>query len=127
MRFLKNFQIRILPYPEIGIRYAGSEYTDPDGKLAAQDIGQMSFEEGMLANNKVTLKLYNAMSPGTKIRILCGNIRRNGKYHDMMLYLSLPGEILQNIVKMQHNCASSSCTYSRKNFVPILQENLVIL
>ena len=81
----------------------------------------------MLANNKVTLKLYNAMSPGAKMGILCGNIRRNGKYHDMMLSLALPGEILQNIVKMQHNCVSNGRTYSRKNFVPIIHENLVIL
>lgn len=87
----------------------------------------MSFETGMLANNKVTLKLYNAMSPGAKMGILCGNIRRNGKYHDMMLSLALPGEILQNIVKMQHNCVSNGRTYSRKNFVPIIHENLVIL
>lgn len=122
-----DFIFQHMPYPEIGIRYAGSEYTDPDGRLVAQDIGQMSFEAGMLANNKVTLKLYNAMSPGAKMGILCGNIRRNGKYHDMMLSLALPGEILQNIVKMQHNCVSNGRTYSRKNFVPIIHENLIIL
>ena len=67
------------------------------------------------------------MSPGAKMGILCGNIRRNGKYHDMMLSLALPGEILQNIVKMQHNCVSNGRTYNRKNFVPIIHENLIIL
>ena len=116
-----------MPYPEIGIKYAGSEYTDPEGKLKTQDIGQMKFKEGMVANNKVTMKLYNSMHPGAKMGILCGNVRRKGKYHDMMLSLALPGEIIQNIVKMQHHCVSDGRTYAKKNFVPIVHENLIIL
>ena len=87
----------------------------------------MNFTKGMQANNKVTMKLYNAMHPGAKMGILCGNIRRKGKYHDMMLSLALPGELIQSIVKMQHNCISDGRTYAKKNFVPIVHENLVIL
>ena len=122
-----DFVFQHMPYPEIGIKYAGSEYPDPTGELALQDIGQMDFHAGMLANNKVTIKLYNAMHPGAKMGILCGNIRRNGRYHDMMLSLALPGEVIQNIVKMQHNCVSDGRIYSKKNFVPITHENLIIL
>ena len=106
-----DFVFQHMPYPEIGIKYAGSEYTDPEGKLKTQDIGQMKFKEGMVANNKVTMKLYNSMHPGAKMGILCGNVRRKGKYHDMMLSLALPGEIIQNIVKMQHHCVSDGRTY----------------
>ena len=87
----------------------------------------MKFKEGMVANNKVTMKLYNSMHPGAKMGILCGNVRRKGKYHDMMLSLALPGEIIQNIVKMQHHCVSDGRTYAKKNFVPIVHENLIIL
>lgn len=79
-----DFVFQHMPYPEIGIKYAGSEYTDPEGKLKTQDIGQMKFKEGMVANNKVTMKLYNSMHPGAKMGILCGNVRRKGKYHDMI-------------------------------------------
>lgn len=122
-----DFVFQHMPYPEIGIKYAGSEYTDPEGKLKTQDIGQMKFKEGMVANNKVTMKLYNSMHPGAKMGILCGNVRRKGKYHDMMLSLALPGEIIQNIVKMQHHCVSDGRTYAKKNFVPIVHENLIIL
>lgn len=122
-----DFVFQHMPYPEIGIKYAGSEYADPDGRLKSQDIGQMNFTKGMQANNKVTMKLYNAMHPGAKMGILCGNIRRKGKYHDMMLSLALPGELIQSIVKMQHNCISDGRTYAKKNFVPIVHENLVIL
>lgn len=122
-----DFVFQHMPYPEIGIRYAGAEYKDPFGVLQTQDIGQMEFSKGMLANNKVTMKLYNAMHPGAKMGILCGNVRKKGKYHDMMLSLALPGEVIQNIVKMQHNCISDNRTYARKNFVPITHENLVIL
>ena len=122
-----DFVFQHMPYPEIGIKYAGSEYADPTKELAKQDIGQMSFQAGMLANNKVTMKLYNAMHPGAKMGILCGNVRRKGQYHDMMLSLALPGNIIQNIVKMQHNCVSDGRVYSKKNFVPITHENLVIL
>lgn len=122
-----DFIFQHMPYPEIGIKYAGNEYPDPTGILATQDIGQMSFKEGMYANNKVTMKLYNAMHPGAKMGILCGNVRRKGCYHDMMLSLALPGEVIQNIVKIQHNCVSDGRTYSKKNFIPITHENLIIL
>ena len=122
-----DFIFQHMPYPEIGIKYAGSEYADPEEKLKTQDIGQMDFKRGMMANNKVTMKLYNVMAPGAKMGILCGNVRKKGKYHDMMLSLALPGEVIQNIVKMQHNCVSNGRTYARKNFVPIVHENLVIL
>ena len=122
-----DFIFQHMPYPEIGIKYAGSEYADPEEKLKTQDIGQMDFKRGMMANNKVTMKLYNVMAPGAKMGILCGNVRKKGKYHDMMLSLALPGEVIQNIVKMQYNCVSNGRTYARKNFVPIVHENLVIL
>ena len=122
-----DFVFQHMPYPEIGIKYAGGEYADPTGELSKQDIGQMNFKYGMMANNKVTMKLYNAMHPGAKMGILCGNVRRKGVYHDMMLSLALPGEIIQNIVKMQHNCVSDGRIYSKNNFVPIVHENLVII
>lgn len=122
-----DFVFQHMPYPEIGIKYAGSEYADPTGELAKYDIGQMTFDKGMQANNKVTMKLYNAMHPGAKMGILCGNVRRKGQYHDMMLSLALPGTIIQNIIKMQHNCVSDGREYAKKNFVPITHENLVIL
>lgn len=122
-----DFVFQHMPYPEIGIKYAGSEYSDPTGDLALQDIGQMDFKSGMMANNKVTMKLYNAMHPGAKMGILCGNVRRKGQYHDMMLSLALPGDVIQNIVKLQHNCVSNNRTYTSNNFVPIMHENLVIL
>lgn len=109
-----DFIFQHMPYPEIGIKYAGSEYADPEEKLKTQDIGQMDFKRGMMANNKVTMKLYNVMAPGAKMGILCGNVRKKGKYHDMMLSLALPGEVIQNIVKMQHNCVSNGRTYVRK-------------
>lgn len=122
-----DFIFQHMPYPEIGIKYAGSEYADPTGELSKYDIGQMPFDKGMHANNKVTMKLYNAMHPGAKMGILCGNVRRKGKYHDMMLSLALPGNIIQNIVKMQHNCVSDGREYQRRNFIPITHENLIIL
>lgn len=122
-----DFVFQHMPYPEIGIKYAGSEYPDPTGELSKQDIGQMTFKKGMIANNKVTMKLYNAMHPGAKMGILCGNVRRKGVYNDMMLSLALPGRVIQNIVKMQHNCVSDGRVYAKKNFVPITHENLVIL
>lgn len=122
-----DFVFQHMPYPEIGIKYAGSEYPDPTGYLKTQDIGQMDFATGMKANNKVTMKLYNAMHPGAKMGILCGNIRKKGIYHDMMLSLALPGKVIQNIIKMQHNCFSDMREYSRKDFVPITHENLIVI
>ena len=123
-----DFIFQHMPYPEIGIKYAGGMYPDNSGKLKTQDIGQMPFDMGMMANNKVTMKLYSAMHPGAKMAILCGNVRRKGKYNDMMLNLALPGEVIQNIIKMQHNCyTTEGKQYARKNFVPIVHENLVVL
>ena len=53
-----DFVFQHMPYPEIGIKYAGSEYADPDGRLKSQDIGQMNFTKGMQANNKGTWRYY---------------------------------------------------------------------
>lgn len=41
-----DFIFQHMPYPEIGIKYAGSEYADPEEKLKTQDIGQMDLSGG---------------------------------------------------------------------------------
>lgn len=116
------------PYmKEIGIPYAGSMYPDPTNELAAKDIGQMPWEQGMAALNSVVTKYFSAMDPGARMSILMGDVRRNGRCRSMLNDIVKPGELEQVIIKMQHNCVSNGQTYAHKMFVPIVHEYILVV
>ncbi len=116
------------PYgAEIRIPYAGSMYADPDGSLSRKDLGQMPWDRFMDTLNKVILKYYSAMAPGARMGLLVGNIRRNGVYRSMLTALALPGEVVQTMVKIQHNCTSNGREYSSRNFFTTDHEDIVVI
>ena len=100
------------PYPGINkVRYSNAMWKDTEGNLAARDIQNMPFEEGMKAVNKAILRGYCALPKGAFEVILVGEIRANGEYHSMFRSLALPGEFYQTYIKMQHNTVSGRCSY----------------
>lgn len=112
---------------EINIPYAGSMYKDPTKELSRSDLGQMPWEQFMKTLNKVVMKYYSSMAPGAKMSILMGNVRRNGRYYSMLNDIVKPGELVQTMVKIQHNCVSEGRTYSNRNFYPTDHEDILII
>ncbi len=116
------------PYgEEIHIPYAGSMYPDPDGVLSRSDLGQMQWNTFMKTLNEVVMKYYAAMAPGAKMSILMGNVRRNGRYYSMINDIVKPGELVQTMVKLQHNCMSNGRTYANRNFYPTDHEDILVV
>lgn len=116
------------PYgAEINIPYAGSMYPDLDGSLSLSDLGQMPWDKFMRTLNEVIIKYYTSMESGSRMAILMGDVRRNGKCHSMLTDIVKPGQLDQIIIKMQHNCVSNGRTYAAKNFVPLVHEYIMVL
>ncbi len=112
---------------EIHIPYAGSMYADPTGELSKSDLGQMPWDQFMRTLNAVVSKYYMAMAPGARMSILMGNVRRNGRYYSMLNDIVKPGELVQTLVKLQHNCVSGGRTYSGGNFYPTDHEDILVI
>lgn len=103
------------PYPGLNhVKYANAAWKDTVGNLAARDIQNMRFEEGMKCVNKAHLRTYSAIPKGSYMVILVGEIRANGKYYSMFNNLALPGEFFQSYVKLQHNTWSGRQNYSSR-------------
>ena len=116
------------PYSElIKIPYAGSMYKDPTGELSKSDLGQMPWDKFKKMLNGIVMKYYSAMAPGAKMSILMGNVRRNGHYYSMMKDIVVPGELVQTLVKIQHNCVSGGRTYANRNFYPTDHEDILVV
>lgn len=116
------------PYgKEINIPYAGSMYKDPTGELSKYDLGQMPWKEFMRALNEIVLKYYAAMENGSRMAILMGDVKRQGKLYSMISDIAKPGQLEQILIKMQHNCVSYRNNYSNSSFVPIVHEYIMVL
>lgn len=116
------------PYgAEIKIPYAGSMYKDPTGELSKSDLGQMQWDKFMKTLNAVIMKYYASMETGSRMSILMGDVRRNGRCYSMLKDIVQPGQLDQIIIKAQHNCVSDGRTYAHKNFVPIVHEYIMVI
>lgn len=116
------------PYgKEINIPYAGSMYKDPTGNLSKSDLGQMPWPQFINALNTIIMKYYAAMESGTRMAILMGDVRRQGKCYSMLKDIVQPGQLDQIIIKAQHNCVSDGRAYAHKNFVPIVHEYIMVI
>lgn len=91
------------------------------------DLGRMDWEEFVRALNYCCMKMYAALETGGRMGILMGEIRRNGKYHSMLLDIAKPGEVESIVVKVQNNESSRGKVYGNKAFIPIAQEYFLIL
>lgn len=117
------------PYSElIKIPYCGKEWVDPTGgELAKSDLGQMPWAEFIETLNKILMKYYSAMKGGSKMAVLMGDVRRNGRCYSMFSDIAKPGQLEQVIIKAQHNCVSDGRKYANANFVPIVHEYLMVI
>ncbi len=116
------------PYSSmIRIPYAGSMYPDKDNTLSRCDLGQMDWDKFMKTLNEIIMKYYVSMEKGSRMSILMGDVRRDGKCYSMLKDIVQPGQLDQIIIKAQHNCVSDGRTYAHKNFVPIVHEYIMVI
>ena len=115
------------PYWNI-IRYSGGNMWGEKGTPAKGDLSQIEdYYEFIEEYNKCIMKQYYSLDKGGYLAILMGDIKRKGVLYSMLLDICKPGTIIQKVVKMQYNCLSDKNTYSNKNFIPIVHEDLLIL
>ena len=60
-------------------------------------------------------RCYKALSPGSRLAVLIGDVRRAGRYTAIVKdVLNFPyGEIRSIIIKVQHNCVSDRRCYGK--------------
>ena len=116
------------PYSSlINIAWAGKAYADPSGILKNSDLGNMDWKKFMRELNHIIMKYYAAMPGNSKMAVLMGDVRRNGRCYSMFSDIVKPGELEQVIIKAQHNCVSDGRKYAHANFVPIVHETLMVI
>jgi len=114
------------PYHDM-IKYAGADGMWGD-KCDRYDISnQPSLSEFIEACAVSFQNIYDALEVGGHYGILIGNQRKQGKYLNLssMLERFCPGEMVDEIIKVQHNCVSGRKEYSRQ-LVRIQHEKLFV-
>ena len=112
------------PYWNI-VKYSGQMYSNEPVKGDLSHIED--YYEFIERLNKCIMKQYYSLVKGGHMAILMGDIKKKGKLYSMLLDIVKPGDIVNKVVKMQHNCWSDSVNYSNRNFIPIVHEDLLIL
>lgn len=116
------------PYAQM-IQYSGNgpdamwgAQAHPDDLSHAQDLDDFLFRLQAVLQN-----VYQALEPGGHYGLLLGNWRNRGRYlHLPALIMPLcPGELRDEIIKIQHNCVSDRRTYGGA-FVPVRHETLLV-
>lgn len=136
MFYQADLQILHPPYPSInGVHYSNDMWKDTKG-VAVNDIQEMPWNKAMNCINKAVLRGYSAMPSGSYQAVVVGDVRNrvNGvsMFRSMLAELAIPGEMVQLLVKQQHNTVSgrSGNTYSngnKRNFFLIEHEFIVVI
>lgn len=77
--------------------------------------------------NYCELKQFTALQKGGRMFILVGDYKKNRKLYSMVCDIVKLGTLEQIIIKTEHNCWSDNIIYSKKNYVPIQHEYLIVL
>lgn len=100
-------------------------YTNHPDDLSNSSTVEEFIDKTILA----VLNIYRALRSGGYYGILMGNMRKKGKFWPLasMLELACPGELKEEIIKIQHNVTSMRGGFtSSANFVPVKHEKLLI-
>ena len=112
------------PYASM-LGYSGFLYGDKPHPDDLSNNGSVSefFEKAMVALNNI----FDAMRPGGYYSVLIGNWRQNGQYFNLSSGIEriAPGSLVDEIIKIQHNCTSDQRRYGG-NFVPIRHEKMLV-
>ncbi|MDG1580900.1 DNA adenine modification methylase [Pseudomonas sp. GOM6] len=106
------------------IQYSGNMWGEPN----KWDMSRMAMGEFTEALELAIMNIHDAVEKGGHYGILMGNLRRNGEYYNLSSLVERvsPGKLVDEIIKVQHNCVSDSRQYAG-NIVRIAHEKLIIL
>lgn len=111
------------PYAAM-VEYSKNVWQRPDpADLSTGDVD--AFAELLQA---ALQNVYRALRPGGHYAVLLAPWRKSGSYHHLPQIARnvAPGEIVDELIKVQHNTRSSYRTYSG-SFVPIEHETLLVM
>lgn len=106
------------------LQYSGVEWGSEPHKW---DMSRMSIGDFTEALELAVMNIHDAVESGGAYGILMGNLRRAGEYYNLSSLVEriAPGKLIDEIIKIQHNCVSDSRTY-RGNLVRISHEKLLV-
>ncbi|OSZ33052.1 DNA adenine modification methylase [Alcaligenes faecalis] len=110
------------PYANM-IEYSGNQWGEAD----KWDMSRMSIPEFAEALELAVMNIHDACERGGHYGILMGNLRRQGQYFNLSSLVEriAPGQLVDEIIKIQHNCVSDSRQY-RGRLVRINHEKLLV-
>ncbi|RSE57667.1 DNA adenine modification methylase [Alcaligenes faecalis] len=110
------------PYANM-IEYSGNQWGEAD----KWDMSRMSVTEFTEALELAVMNIHDACERGGHYGILMGNLRRQGQYFNLSSLVEriAPGQLVDEIIKIQHNCVSDSRQY-RGRLVRINHEKLLV-
>ncbi|GGM25940.1 hypothetical protein GCM10009425_40850 [Pseudomonas asuensis] len=110
------------PYADM-IHYSGNVW----GEENPWDMSRMRMPEFAEALELAVMNIHDCVEKGGHYGILMGNLRREGAYYNLSSLVEriAPGKLVDEIIKVQHNCQSNSRSYSGK-IIRIAHEKLLI-
>lgn len=110
------------PYGNM-IEYSGNQW----GSVNKWDMSRMSITDFTEALELAVMNIHDACEVNGHYGILMGNLRRNGQYYNLSSLVErlAPGRLVDEIIKVQHNCSSAAKSYPGR-LVRINHEKLLV-
>ena len=106
------------------IQYSGNQWGNVPHKW---DMSRMELNEFVESLELAVMNIHDACEERGHYGILMGNLRRKGDYYNLSSLVEriAPGKLVDEIIKVQHNCVSDSRQYSG-NVIRIALEKLLV-
>ncbi|MCK5530284.1 MAG: DNA adenine modification methylase [Halopseudomonas aestusnigri] len=105
------------------LQYSGVEW----GEANPWDMSRMGLTDFAEALELAVMNIHDAVERGGVYGILMGNMRKAGQYYNLSSLVEriAPGKLVDEIIKIQHNCVSDTRDY-RGNVIRIAHEKLLV-
>lgn len=116
------------PYHDM-IKYSGRQEGGMWGDSPHKwDMSRMELQEFVEALELAMMNIHDATETGGHYGILMGNMRRAGRYYNLSSLVERvsPGRLVDEIIKVQHNCVSDNRNYGGSKLVRIAHEKLLV-
>lgn len=105
------------------ITYSGDQW----GDAHPWDMSRLPLNEFVEALHLAMMNIHDSLEKGGHYGVLMGNLRRNGQYFNLSSLVERvsPGTLVDEIIKIQHNCVSDKRQYAG-SIVRIAHEKLLV-
>lgn len=110
------------PYWDM-ISYSGNQWGEPN----KWDMSRMELPDFVESLELAIMNINDACESGGHYGILMGNLRRSGVYYNLSSLVERvsPGTLVDEIIKVQHNCVSDRTSYKGR-LIRIAHEKLLV-